>query len=387
MSHDEPETPPASNPATSKRDAAVAISGRDRLALVPSIYTALLLILLTIGAVWLVAQLRLLIILLYLSVLIACGIAGPVDWLDRRGLPRSVAILIIFAIFGLILVAIGWYAVPTIIGQAGSIAEDVPDRVARAEQYWQRLEDMRAEYPVMEQIEARLADMLAGLGNQMTSFVLSLPTMVAMTIFGVTSLLTFSFLFLMTWERIFRVVLSMVHPRHRELTRDVLVEIGVRLGAYLRAKVIIMVIVGVWMYFALMWLGSPYAMLLAIFIGLMEGLPRIGPWIGRIGMVVLLLPLGWKAIVIAVIAHVVIDNLKGYVLSPLIEGNQVDIHPLTAFVAVIAGGLLLGWVGAFVAVPTAAVIQVVIEQVVIPWRRHQLVEAEAEFAAEQETEP
>lgn len=135
------------------------------------------------------------------------------------------------------------------------------------------------------------------------------------------------------------------------------------------------------MYIALMLLGSPYALLAAIFIGIMEGLPRIGPWIGRIGMVLLLIPMGWKVIVIAVISHIVIDNIKGYLLSPLIEGNQVDIHPLTAFIAVIAGGILLGWVGAFVAVPTAAIIQVVFEQVVLPWRRGQVAEAEAEYSA------
>lgn len=376
---------PVAEPVSPKPQIPDAPAGYDRLALVPGIYTALLLILLTIGAVYVLGKLRLLLILLYLSVLIACGIAGPVGWLERRGLHRSVAILFIFALVGLVLVAIGWFAVPTIIGQAGSIAEDLPDRVSLLQQYWRRMEDMRDQYPVMEQLEPRLADMLASLGGRITDMILMLPSIVAMTIFAVTSMLTFSFLFLMTWEKMLNLVLSLVHPRHREQTRDVMQEIGLKLGAYLRAKVIVMVIVGAWMYFALKWLGSPYAMLVAIFIGLMEGLPRIGPWIGRIGMVIVLIPLGWKAVAIAVVAHVVIDNIKGYVLSPLIEGSQVDIHPLTAFIAVIAGGLLLGWVGAFVAVPTAAVIQVVIEQVVIPWRRGQLAAAEAEFSAAEES--
>jgi len=357
-----------------------APAGENRLALVPSIYTALLLILLTVGVVYVLGKLILLLVLLYLSILIACGIAGPVGWLERRGLHRSLSILIVYALVALILVAIGWYAVPTIIGQAGSIAEDLPDRVSLLEHYWQRMEDMRGQYPVMDQLQPRLADMLSSLGDKMTDVILSLPSAVALTIFAVTSILTFSFLFLMTWERIVTALLSMVHPRHRKQTRDVLSEIGVKLGAYLRAKVIVMVIVGAWMYVVLKWLGSPYAMLAAIFIGLMEGLPRIGPWIGRIAMVIVLIPLGWKAVAIAVVAHVIVDNVKGYVLSPLIEGSQVDIHPLTAFIAVIAGGLLLGWIGAFVAVPTAAVIQVIVEQVIVPWRRHQLADAEAEFA-------
>jgi predicted PurR-regulated permease PerM len=123
-------------------------------------------------------------------------------------------------------------------------------------------------------------------------------------------------------------------------------------------------------------LGSPYAVLAAIFAGTVEVLPRIGPWIGRAAIVLAAAPLGWRAVAIAVVAHVVIENIKGYVLSPVIEGSQVDIHPLTAFIAVIAGGLLLGWIGALVAVPAAAVIQVIVEDVLIPWRRRRVALAE-----------
>jgi predicted PurR-regulated permease PerM len=196
-------------------------------------------------------------------------------------------------------------------------------------------------------------------------------------VFSFTTILTFAFLLLMTWRQLRATLLSLIHPAHRVTTEQVLAEIGDRLGAYLRAKVIIMVIVGAWVYVSLALLGSPYAVLAAIFAGAMEALPKIGPWIGRAAIVLAALPLGWQAVAIAVIAHVVIENIKGYGLGPLIEGSQVDIHPLTAFIAVIAGGLLLGWVGALVAVPAAAVVQVLVEDVLIPWRRRHLAAAEA----------
>lgn len=73
-------------------------------------------------------------------------------------------------------------------------------------------------------------------------------------------------------------------------------------------------------------------------------------------------------------ASVVIENLKGYVVSPLVEGDQLDIHPLLVFVSVLVGGSLLGLAGAFIAVPAAAMIQVLFEEVVIPWRKRQLGE-------------
>src|SRR5690606_10925901 len=84
------------------------------------------------------------------------------------------------------------------------------------------------------------------------------------------------------------------------------------------------------------------------------------------------LPLGWKAVLIAFALHMIIDNIKGSWLSPLIEGHQVEVHPLTAFIAVMVGAGLMGWMGALIAVPLAAVVQVIVEEVVIPWRLRQL---------------
>ncbi len=349
---------------------------RDPFSYLPSIYGALLLILLTLGGVYLLVRLQFLLILLFLSVLVACGIAGPVRRLERRGLGRAPAILIVYALIGAMVVGIGWYALPRLVGQAGAVAEDLPNQVVQAQQVRERLLAMRGDYPILGQLDTRLLTLAESVGASATRTLLGLPKTVAKAIFSVTSILTFAFLLLLTWRDLRATLFSLVHLRHRETTEAVLTEIGERLGAYLRAKVIMMVIIGAWVYVTLAVLGSPYAVLAAIFAGMMEVLPRIGPWIGRAAIVLAALPLGWKAVAIAVAAHVVIENIKGYGLSPLIEGSQVDIHPLTAFIAVIAGGLLLGWVGALIAVPAAAVVQVVVEDVLIPWRRRRVVAAE-----------
>ncbi len=348
------------------------LSQADRFSSLPSIYGALVLTLLTLGGVYLLARLQFLIILLFLSVLVACGIAGPVRRLERIGLGRAPAILVVYLLVGAVLAAIGWYALPRLLGQAGAVAEDLPEQIVQAQQLRARLLALQADYPILGDLDARLLAIAENAGASATNTLLALPGVVATSVFAITSILTLAFLLLLTWRQMRNTILSLIQPGHRATTEAVLAEIGERLGAYLRAKVIIMVIIGAWTYASLALLGSPYAVLAAIFAGTMEALPRIGPWIGRAAIVLAALPLGWRAVVIAVIAHVVIENIKGYGLSPLIEGSQVDIHPLTAFIAVIAGGLLLGWIGALIAVPAAAVIQVVVEDVLIPWRRRQL---------------
>ncbi len=362
-------------------------SSMDRLRYTPSIYAALVLGLLTV-VVWnILAELEWLLILLYLAVLVACGIAGPVGWIERRGINRALAILLVFSMIAAVFVGVAWYAIPPLVGQAGALIEEIPDYVSRAERLRMRWIALEETYPALEQLDERLIEISSQAGTTATEVLLGLPATIAKTVFAVTSILTFAFLFLMSWERLKTAVLMLLHPRHRDKTNQVLGEIGLRLGAYLRAKIIVMTIVGTWVYVTLMLLDSRFALLAALAAALMEAIPRIGPWIGRAAIVLAVLPLGAGAIIVAVVSHVIIENIKGFWLSPLVEGHVVDIHPLTAFISVIAGGLLLGWVGALVAVPTAAAIQAVIELVLIPWRRQQLETAELAFAPTVDTAP
>jgi predicted PurR-regulated permease PerM len=365
----------------------LAVNGNrvDRVAMTTSIYVALVLAFLTIVVWGFLVQLGPLLVLLYISILVACGISAPVRWMERIGLGRALSILIVFAAVGALLAGVAWYAVPPLVGQAGTFIENVPDYISRFEQLRNRWIALGEDYPVLIDLEGRVLEVTSDIGSTATGFLINLPSMIAKAIFGITSILTFAFLFLMTWDRMKALILSLIHPRHRDITDQVLDAMGLRLGAYLRAKAIVMTIVGTWVYVTLLILGSPYALLAAIIAALMEAIPRIGPWIGRAAIVLAVVPLGWKAVVIAVLSHVVIENIKGYGLSPLIEGSQVDIHPLTAFIAVIAGGLLLGWVGALVAVPTAAVLQVIVEQVLIPWRHRQLAHAEATIVPDEKS--
>ncbi len=352
---------------------------RSRLAYMPSIYTALLLFGLTVVGFYLLIQLQFLLILLFFSVLLASGVARPVRRLEQWRLPRPLAIGLVYLGILAVFAGIGWYVLPRLVGQAVNIAQDLPNRIEQTEQWRRRVEELGRDYPILERLDARLTAIASGAGEDVAARLLEMPQAFAKGLFSLMTIFTLAFLLLMTKDRMLDLLLSLFHPQQRATTRRVLDEMGVRLGAYLRSKVIIMVIVGTLVFATLFFLGSPYAVLVAIFAGAFEALPRIGPWIGRAGIVVAVLPLGWEKVAIAMVAHVVIENLKGLFLGPIIEGNQVDIHPLTAFVAIIAGGLLLGWVGAFIAVPAAAAVQVVVEDVLIPWRHRQLAAAEQEY--------
>jgi predicted PurR-regulated permease PerM len=177
-------------------------------------------------------------------------------------------------------------------------------------------------------------------------------------------------------ERILGAILELVHPEHRPKTREVLVSMWTRIGYYLRAKLIVMVVVGAITYGALLAIGIPFALPLAIIVALGEAIPRAGPWLARIPLLAIAAFEGLATLGITLAASILIENLKGYVISPVVEGDQLDIHPLLVFISVLVGSALLGLAGAFVAVPAAAMAQVLYDDVVRPWRLAGLAAAE-----------
>lgn len=343
---------------------------------VRSIYFALMLVVLSIITIWLLIKLQSLLVLLFVALLIATSMAGPVRRMEKWGLSRAISILLMFLSTGIVTVGLIWFTVPPLIGQINEAAESIPEGLAQFERLQTRFAELEAEYPILSEVEDAARDSAGGILGFITQGVVSLPAAITLGVFVVTSLMTLSFLMLTSWPQIRPAAMRLINPDYRGITERILTSTGERLGAYVRAKVIISVIVAIWMYVVLAYLGSQIALLIAIVAGLFEIIPRIGPLIGRAIIVVAVLPLGWQAILIAFVLHMVIDNIKGSWLSPLIEGHQVEVHPLTAFVVVIAGALLMGWMGALIAVPLAAAVQVIIEEVVIPWRLRQLGAAE-----------
>jgi len=167
-------------------------------------------------------------------------------------------------------------------------------------------------------------------------------------------------------------VLSLVKPTRRDEVASILDRTWSRIGVYLRAKAIVMAIVGALMYLALLLIGVPFAVPLAIVVAFGELIPRAGPWLARIPLLAIAALDSPRAFILTLIASVAIENLKGYLISPVVEGDQLDIHPLLVFVAVLVGASLGGPAGAFVAVPAAAIVDIVVREVLVPWRRSQL---------------
>ncbi|HEX5165007.1 MAG TPA: AI-2E family transporter [Thermomicrobiales bacterium] len=344
------------------------------------IYYGLLFALLTAGAILLLWWLKDVLLLLFISVLFAAAVSRPSAYLERIGIPRGFAAIAVYLASFAILVAVGWFVVPTAVSQVATLADNAPAYADRYDNLRASYDKLAEKYPTLGTFDEQVGSIQERIINSVAARLLDLPMRLFSIFLDTLAVFVISMLVVTSRERLLAFILAMVHPDHRETTQDVLVKMWQRLGHYLRAKLIVMAIVGAITYVVLLLIGVPYPLMLAIIVAFGELIPRVGPWIARIPLLAIALLDGWVTFGLTFAASIIIENLKGMVISPFVEGDQLDIPPLLVFVAVLVGAALLGPAGAFVAVPAAAMVQVVFEEVIIPWRRRQLAPAEEALA-------
>jgi predicted PurR-regulated permease PerM len=337
------------------------------------IYVGLLFAVFTIVAILVLYMLRHVLLILFVSILFAAALTGPTEWLHARlRLPRGLAAVLIYVAVFAVLVGLGWLVVPPLFGQVAEFADRAPEYADRYQGIREAYTNLRADFPALPPFD----EQMSRLGNAILDRAGDRATALPADLFGLfldmLSVFVISLLLVTSRARIRGFVLSLVQPGRRDDVASILDRIWARIGVYLRAKAIVMTIVGVLMYLALIAIGVPFAVPLAIVVAFGELIPRAGPWLARIPLLAIAALDSPRAFVLTLVASVLIENLKGYVISPVVEGDQLDIHPLVVFVAVLVGASLGGPAGAFVAVPAAAIVDIVVREIVVPWRQAQL---------------
>jgi predicted PurR-regulated permease PerM len=144
-----------------------------------------------------------------------------------------------------------------------------------------------------------------------------------------------------------------------------------KLGAYVRGQLIVMFLVGAGTTAGLLLLGVPFALPLGVFAFIAEAVPFAGPWVAGIPIVLIAALESPLTGLLVAIWFIVLQQLEGFVITPLVQGRVVRVSPMVVLLAVLAGALLGGIIGAIIAIPIVAVIDVLIEEVILPLRRRQ----------------
>lgn len=310
------------------------------------------------------------IVILLFAVMLSQGIRPLVDRMEKRRIPRALGVLLIYLGLLLVVTLAGWLVVPPLVRDATRFVTTLPEQLDRMATSPGLFGDLLRQTNVPDNLTESLSDVVNTLANNLSSLI-SVPLAVFDVLSAILSVFVFALLFSVSGASTLAFILSFVHPSQRGVVKQVMNDMGTRLGAYLRSELLLMTAVGVLAYIGLLIIGVPFPHVLAVVAFFTEAIPMVGPVLGAVPGVLLALFISPVTALWAVLLYVVIQLVENYLLVPIIHSAQMKINAVVVLLAILIGGNLFGLLGALIAVPVAATLQLFVEEVVIPWRQRQ----------------
>ncbi|MGQ0623788.1 MAG: AI-2E family transporter [Sporichthyaceae bacterium] len=333
----------------------------------------LLVLALVVTAVFVAVQLRLVVVPLLIAAIIAAALAPVVSWLHDRGLPRAVAVWITLLTGLGILGGLTWLVVDAVRDEWDELRMRATEGFTKFQGY---LTDRGLDDQQIADARSSLGEFLAG--PDLKAGAVTGLTLVVEIIAGIFLGLVLLYFFLKDGARIWAFLCGFL-PRCHQHRYDLLAErsAGV-LGGYARGTAIIALVDAVVIGATLAILGVPLALPLGVLVFLGAFVPLVGATVsGALAALVALVAEGPVKALIVLAVVIAVNQLEGDVLAPLVLGRSVSLHPLAILLALSAGTVIAGIIGAILAVPLAAVIWCVVKT----WRESTGAEPEPEPAA------
>ncbi|HEX7171296.1 MAG TPA: AI-2E family transporter, partial [Candidatus Limnocylindria bacterium] len=315
-------------------------------------------------AAYLLYQLRLLLILIFLAILLAAGLYGVVRFLERL-LPRILAVLASYALLIGVFVLVLFLIFPPLVRGVVDFADDLPNIADSLRTGTISLIDGIAGAGTGEDIVDTLTEGAQDAAPELGSL-LSVPLTLASILTNTIVVVFLSALMLIERDRARAWVLEFVAERDREAVVGVSRNALLRLGAYVRGQLLVMAIIGVGSGVGMWVLGVPFAVPLGALSFITAAIPLAGAFIagGPIVLVALTVSPGTALLMAAWL--VVLQQLEGSVITPYIQGRVVNLSAIAVLLGVLAGTSIAGIVGGIIAIPLVAVADVVLRDIVFP---------------------
>jgi len=319
----------------------------------------------TLGAIvmlWCAFLVRHALLLIYVSGLLAIGFSPIVRLIERqkalpigsKRFPRWLAILILYSFIIGFVALVGFLVFPPLVRQAQSLWREMPDMFDRAQQF---LIDkgILKEHLTLREAMARAP----GGGGDAVGAVAGAVANVAGGIFGIVTILILTFYLLVEAENLRATFLRLFRRDRRARVAAASREVTVKVSAWLGGQLLLGTIIGTTSAIGLWALGVPFFYVLALISGVGELIPVVGPVLSAIPALAVAATISLKTVFFVLIFFILQQQLENHVLVPKVMSRQVGVSPVIVIVALLIGGELLGIVGAILAVPTAAILQVI----------------------------
>jgi len=313
-------------------------------------------------ALWALYSIRGSLLVIYVSGVLALGFSPVIRSLERQKLlgtgrlPRWAAILVVY--FGLLAIVAGSLALilPPLFTQAAQLWQELPEAIRRTQAWLAERGIATGKWTVNEAVNA-----LPGSGAAVSVILGALQTAVG-AIGTVVVILVLPYYLLVEADTLQSGVLKLFPQEHRPWIARMTGDVAHKVGAWLNGQLLLSVGIGLTASLGLWLLGVPYFYVLGLLAALGEFVPIVGPIVAAIPAVLVAASVSTTTALLVVIYFSVQQFIEGNILVPKLMERQVGVSAWSVVVALLIGSELLGVVGAILAVPSAAIVQVFLQE-------------------------
>lgn len=308
--------------------------------------------LLLLAGIWIIWQIRDILYFLFIAFIIMSGLHPVVEGLEKRKVPRVLAVVISYiGIIGILTLAIA-SLIPAMIIQSTHLIQTLPSVIEKV-------------IPYGVGNLGQFTQQIAPIGQNIIKVTISIFS----NIVTIVTILVFAFYFLLERKHTKATLAGFIGIDRAEIIIEVLERIEMRLGMWIRGELILMTVIGVMTYIGLLLLRIDFALPLAIFAGLLEIIPNIGPIVSAIPAVLVALSISPVAALSVIGLFILVQQLENNLIVPFVMKRSVGLSPLITIFALMIGGKLAGISGAVLAVPIVLIIQELLNAYQMPLKK------------------
>ena len=305
---------------------------------------------------WFLYLVRDILILVFFALIIVSAMDPVVDWLQKKKIPRSVTVLVLYVlVFAVVGTAISFMVAP-LTSEIAGLGKNFPSLVEKFSGYFKVVRDYATSHNISQQVSNFSGDINSRI-SQLGSNIFSGTISFIGGIFSFIVILSIAFYMSVQEKGVRKFFASIVPDEHGEYMIGLADRIQFKMGRWLLGQAALMVIIAAIDYVGLLIIGAPYALILAIMAGLLEIVPYVGPIVSAIVASTITFLNGGPVMGLLVLAlFALAQQLEGYVIAPLVMKKAVGLNPIVVILALMIGAKLGGVIGIVISVPIATVI-------------------------------
>ena len=330
-------------------------------------WATLILVFVVLGF-WLIYRFHQVVFILFIAIVLGTVIRPLVNWLHRRGLSQRMAVILVFLLLLALFISFVMLLFPLIVEQGTTIAAAVPG-------YYHGLREWMVNYPNQGIVRlggflpealpslapvTQTGDQTLASAGQAWGYVVSAVNV----IFVAIAFLLLTFHWTLEGPRTIQSLLRLIPTDQRESISELISAIETKVGFYIAGQGVLCLVMGIISLVAYLLIGLPNVLVLGLLAGVGEAIPLIGPLVGAVPAALVALSIGPDKLVWVIVATIILHQSENYLLAPRIMRKAVGVNPFVSLLAFFAFGSLLGLGGMLMAIPMAAIIQLLLDRFV-----------------------